>query len=118
MSEKQLHSEESSSSLPPPNLSSSPKHTSTGKKIGFGLLSLLALWTIVPYLSQQGLDEVPIPSDGYLAGVADKGLRYALGPKDHKHKDKHHSHSPHKWVTPKAAEEIFVQVPNNSSARE
>jgi hypothetical protein len=83
------------------------------------LLSLVALWTLLTSLSTGDPPESVLPDDGYLGGIADKGLRFALGPKDakHKHGHHHHSHSPHRWVTPKAAEEIFLQVPNNNSAR-
>lgn len=118
MSEKQFSTEETT--LPPPNLTSSSKQTSTGKKIGLGLLSLLALWTVLTHILRDTPTEGSVPYDGYLGGIADKGLRYALGPKDpkHKHDHKHHSQRPHKLITPKAAEEMFLQIPNNSSARE
>ena len=117
MSEKRFYKEDTEP-LPSPNTTSPTKQAQVGKRLGFGLLSLLALWTILPYLTQAPL-ESPLPDDGYLGGIADKGLRFALGSKDakHNHDHNHKSHSPHKWVTPKAAEEIFLQIPNNSSAR-
>lgn len=121
-----------SPSLPQPNIYTPPQKTSTGKKVGLGLLTLLSLWTVVSYLAAPTPVALPLNESGYLSGVADKGYRYALGPKEEKHrgghhkhqhhgghdghKDHRHKHQPGHPITPKAAEEIYLQVPSNSSA--
>jgi len=118
-----------SASLPQPNTYHPPQKTSTGKKVGLGLLALVSLWTVVSYLASPTSVTLQAAESGYLSGIADKGYKYALGPKPEKHHHGHkghhgghghheHKHHPGKPISPKAAEEIFLQVPNNSSARE
>ena len=123
-----------SASLPQPNTYTPSQKTSTGKKVSLGLLALVSLWTVVSYLAAPATVALQATERGYLSGVADKGYRYALGPKVEKHHHGHHKHQHHgghgdhddhrhkhhpgKTITPKVAEEIYLQVPSNSSARE
>ncbi|WWC61997.1 uncharacterized protein I303_104584 [Kwoniella dejecticola CBS 10117] len=57
----------------------------------------------------------------YFRGIATKGMRFSLpqpnsGKKhDHKHHGHHGHGGPHKHISPKEAEKIFLSVPNNDS---
>ncbi len=122
----------------------------TRQIIFFSLITILAVFHIVNFVGKREaakslLDhdeyDATDPVNGYLSGVATKGMRKALcgikvkkdkhlhGSKHgHKHHDNHHKHGKHddkhdkgkhgmKMIPPKMAEKIFLSVPNNESCR-
>ncbi|KAK4687379.1 N-acetylated-alpha-linked acidic dipeptidase, partial [Tremellales sp. Uapishka_1] len=88
----------------------------------FGLLQALWMWYSSPAKNTY-LDPDSPEIQGYWTGVATKGMKWAVpSPSELSHK-KHHHHGDHRhpshggWMSPKAAEKVFLSVPNNDSAR-
>ena len=114
MSEKEIQVD--TGSLPVPSTTPERRRGLLAKHVGFGLIAFGLLWHFV--LSPVSTSGVTYTTtDGYLAGVVEKGLRLSTGYKDAKDDKKACKMANGGWITPKAAEEIYLTVPNNDSAR-
>ncbi|WWC70018.1 uncharacterized protein I206_103962 [Kwoniella pini CBS 10737] len=133
LSEKGL-SQPNQDELPQPTTTSASSRFSMKQKsmikhsIFFGVLLFLAIYNSkllngrsTSNAISKGFYEDETPIGSYFRGIASKGMRFSLPhpEKSHKHDHHHHDHDhhrkPHKHISPKEAEKIFLSVPNNNS---